>query len=460
MKMRMDDEATTPLTSTDAAQLQVGSELLLHSCETLRRLRAVRGRSRRTERRIARAMAALALALGLLGVAPLADRSEALMEPMFAASSANPFGFADAGDQSYPEFVDLDDDGDLDAVVGIFVGTQWQYFENTGSSGAPAFAAAVGNPFGLTNGSSRATPALADLDNDGDVDFVTGGDDGNLRYFQNTGSAAAPAFAASVSNPFGLTNAGVGSWPEFADLDDDGDFDLLVGEISDLIYYENTGTAAAPAFAASVANPFGLAAASAGQRSQPELADLDGDGDLDAWVGGTADTRFFENTGSTALPAFAAAVTNPFGLVGVGGAAVPAFADLDDDGDLDGYFGQSAGNIVYFQNDCPMPTPSSTPTETPTATATATSTSTATATPRLPDGAACTDPNDCTSGNCVDDVCCDTACDGPLEQCNLPGQQGQCAATAAPAPALAPLGLLAGLAALVGVAWRVRRRGA
>lgn len=96
-----------------------------------------------------------------------------------------------------------------------------------------------------------------------------------------------------------------------------------------------------------------------------------------------------------------------------------------------------------------------------TATATPTSTGTATATPTgIPDGGSCADPVDCTSGNCVDDVCCDTICDGPRESCNQPGREGVCSAIAAAAPAASPIGLLALVALLGGVAglalWRRR----
>jgi hypothetical protein len=77
-------------------------------------------------------------------------------------------------------------------------------------------------------------------------------------------------------------------------------------------------------------------------------------------------------------------------------------------------------------------------------------TSTATNT-RIPQGAGCADPNDCATGNCVNDVCCDTACNGPEQQCNLPGSEGICTSTAAPAPAASPTGLLIALALLISV---------
>lgn len=46
-------------------------------------------------------------------------------------------------------------------------------------------------------------------------------------------------------------------------------------------------------------------------------------------------------------------------------------------------------------------------------------------------GQTCVDPTDCISGNCVDDVCCDTPCDQPGQTCGT----GVCTA-AIPAPSM------------------------
>jgi hypothetical protein len=58
-------------------------------------------------------------------------------------------------------------------------------------------------------------------------------------------------------------------------------------------------------------------------------------------------------------------------------------------------------------------------------------------------GGSCNDSTECGSGNCVDHVCCDTPCQAPFEQCNLPGKVGQCQSTLEHgAPVLSELGLL------------------
>jgi len=118
------------------------------------------------------------------------------------------------------------------------------YFLNTGTASAPAFAAPSMNPFGLAiTGGTYSTIAFADLDGDGDKDLMSGRNNGSFSYYQNTGTSSAPAFAASVLNPFLLTSTGgSGSDAVFADLDNDGDLDLMSGNSAgSFVYYANTG---------------------------------------------------------------------------------------------------------------------------------------------------------------------------------------------------------------------------
>ena len=215
------------------------------------------------------------------------------------------------GNFSTPSFADLDGDGDLDALVGENGGTL-RYFENTGSAIAPAFTEQTGaaNPFDGVDVDFNSSPSFADLDGDGDLDAVIGAQDGTLHYFQNTGSATVPAFTeqTGAANPFSFVDVGTRSTPSFVDLDGDGDLDAVVGEeYGTLHYFENTGSAVAPAFTelTGAANPFD--GVDVGFNARPSFADLDGDGDLDAIVGSYGSLRYFENTGSAIAPAFSRA---------------------------------------------------------------------------------------------------------------------------------------------------------
>ncbi|MFM7787083.1 MAG: FG-GAP repeat domain-containing protein, partial [Microcystis panniformis] len=78
------------------------------------------------------------------------------------ARFASPFDNIDVGDNAKPTFADLDNDGDLDAIIGHQTGIK--YFKNLGSPSSPLFAEQTGsqNPFGNIN-IQGAAPTFADL---------------------------------------------------------------------------------------------------------------------------------------------------------------------------------------------------------------------------------------------------------------------------------------------------------
>ncbi|GCA78394.1 Calx-beta domain-containing protein [Microcystis aeruginosa] len=270
-------------------------------------------------------------------------------DPRFQSPSTNPFGLTNVGQSAAPTFVDIDGDGDLDAFVGERSGNTL-FYRNTGSASAPTFAARSTNPFGLTDVGTSAAPTFVDIDGDGDLDAFVGNNAGNTLFYRNTGSASAPTFAAPSTNPFGLTDVGSFAAPTFVDIDGDGDLDAFVGNnVGNTLFYRNTGSASAPTFAAPSTNPFGLT--DVGNSAAPTFVDIDGDGDLDAFVGNSVgNTLFYRNTGSASAPTFAAPSTNPFGLTDVGSYAAPTLVDIDGDGDLDAFVGNSVGNTLFYRN--------------------------------------------------------------------------------------------------------------
>ena len=198
---------------------------------------------------------------------------------VFTFIKTNPFGLNDSGTLSTPTFADIDHDGDQDAFVGDGFGGLY-FYRNTGTAINPTFAAAIKNPFGFNNASFYTRPDFVDIDNDGDLDAFVGNFDGITQFYRNTGTLTNPAFAAAVNNPFGLGDVGLQASPIFVDIDNDGDQDAFIGNLAgNILFSRNTGTVSAPAFAAAITNPFGLT--NVGAQANPAFLDSDGDGDLD-----------------------------------------------------------------------------------------------------------------------------------------------------------------------------------
>ncbi len=294
-----------------------------------------------------------------------------------------------------PAFVDLDDDDDLDIVVGdstgvlnYFENRNDQYFQLTGTD----------NPFNGIDKGKYAKPAFADVDDDGDLDLLYGEYGGGVYYYRN--NAGSFTEITGVGNPFDGIDPGGFASPFFADVDDDGDPDLLIGELMGVIYYwENDGGTFTEQTDAD--NPFN--GIDVGTRAVPYMMDYDNDGDLDLFVGDKYGTlSYFENDGGTftkltggdnplseVVPDTACApvlmdvdidndldlvlgdgsfdylryfeneegsynekrgTLNPFEGIWVGSAAAPVLADLDDDGDNDMIISNIFGELFYYEN--------------------------------------------------------------------------------------------------------------
>ena len=267
----------------------------------------------------------------------------------------NPFFHIDVGNDSTTAFADLDGDGDLDLVTGKYPGAI-RYFENTGTPAQPVFSERTGaaNPLDDIDVLLYSASAFADLDGDGDTDLVIGTLNGTIDYFENTGETANPSFTRRTGALNPLDGVNYFSALDLGDLDGDGDYDLVIGRPDGTLdYFENTGTSARPEFTQRTGAADPLDGVRVTDYSSPASVDLDGDGDMDlVVVNRRGAVNYFENTGTPANPDYnqVKGAANPLIRVKAGIYSPPQLVDLDGDGDLDFTAGSDSGTIVFYKN--------------------------------------------------------------------------------------------------------------
>ncbi|UCC64567.1 MAG: VCBS repeat-containing protein, partial [Anaerolineae bacterium] len=288
------------------------------------------------------------LLIGLCGQLVWYRRGGTAGNPTWARVNADPIGYGVGSCSTSPGAGDWDGDGRTDLVIGEHWGVL-RFFRRESSLWSEGV---FPLPFDLQGDSA---PALTDWDGDGDLDMLVGQAHGHVHRYTNTGSRASPAWRYDgVLLTLPWTNH-PHPFPAFADIDGDGDQDLFIGEGSwegpdaggNIRYYDNAGTPAAPDWRLVTANWLGL---DVGGWSTPAFADIDGDGDLDCFVGDEQGTlTYVRNTGSPTSPRWATPV-RPYAGLDLGSYSAPAFLDVDRDGDLDILSGVENGSLAYARN--------------------------------------------------------------------------------------------------------------
>ncbi|MBK7240773.1 MAG: VCBS repeat-containing protein [Flavobacteriales bacterium] len=282
---------------------------------------------------------------------------------------------AHAGSTILP--LDLDDDGDKEVLLGDISFNNIVALYNGGSVSLgmmtsedtlfPSYDTSVDLP--LFPGAY-----YEDVDNDGKRDLITSPNGTSLAaninsmwYYQNMGTDAAPQFHLIQEDLFQgrMIDLGEGAYPVAFDHDGDGVMDLLVSNYGyydpsgtyagKVAYFHNTGTLTAPAFQLEDEDYMNLSSSGIGTSMYPAFADMDGDGDMDMYVGDLqGKIHYFVNTSTGPVAQFVLQQPNipdsNNDTIDIGQFATPQFTDMDGDGLMDLIIGERNGNVNYYRN--------------------------------------------------------------------------------------------------------------
>jgi uncharacterized repeat protein (TIGR01451 family) len=221
---------------------------------------------------------------------------------------------------------DLDGDGDLDAFVTSTPNKVWL------NDGAGTF-----TDTGQSPGNSTGV-ALGDVDGDGDLDAVLGNDEQSIEVWLNDGTGV---FGESQS----LTGATRNYDVALGDLDGDGDLDLFAPTLGPVAgtgapdqvwfndgqgHFVDSGQRLGDALSVSVA-----------------LGDLDGDGDLDAFVGMESNqeqpNEVWLNDGRGYFSLYQNTINSAYTFN-------VALGDVDGDGDLDAFIANTGAGEIWLND--------------------------------------------------------------------------------------------------------------
>jgi len=270
----------------------------------------------------------------------------------------------DVGEGAHPVFTDFNQDGLTDIVLGnysyyineVIEKGSLALFQNIGTSQNPSFKLITRDAYGLfALGFTALAPAFADMDNDGDIDMFIGEEDGEINYFTNIAGQGNTYNYTLTGSSYKAIDVGQYSVPFVFDVDADGLNDLVIGERSgNLNYFKNIGSPTNPDFSNNPDNSFFGKIDVRGVNqitgfSAPVISTLDSSGKKYLLVGSeSGGIKVYEFNADSIYGGTFKKISDRYSAIHEGERNTPAIADLNNDGKLEMLVGNYGGGVSLF----------------------------------------------------------------------------------------------------------------
>lgn len=285
----------------------------------------------------------------------------------------------DFGSGSSPVFIDYNQDGLMDIVMGCkgrFNGTnandaRMLYFKNQGTAGTPIFELVDDDFANYAQFQTTAlsfNPCFGDLDGDGDLDMIVGDNNGYLFYSENIAGPGQPIDFAPPIYQFQDIRPGNIVHPQIADLNNDGLGDLILGErannadgngkVGGLVFYPNLGEVSNPLFESDEdLSPNILAFGNVNTQTTTELSGLTApyfhfNGEEYILYTGSKNGKIsvYDNIDNNLNGEFNE-VSERYGNIKEGHSTTVAVYDIDNDNFLEMLVGNERGGLSFYNTD-------------------------------------------------------------------------------------------------------------
>ena len=275
----------------------------------------------------------------------------------------------DFGSGAYPAIIDFNNDGLKDLIIGNYgyfsnsnPSSQIALLINIGSETEPNFEV-VDRDFGglgtipldtILNQSVKGIfPTVADLDNDGDIDLIIGDSNGKLHFFKNIAESDQEIeFELQNVNFFNI-DIGQHATPFLFDMNGDNLFDLIIGQLDGTIsYVENSGSTYEPIFD-TIIEGFGGISVNNDESlygfSTPYI--YEEENEINILIGSESGQIYHYRSINNDLSLNFELLSDNFQGLAQGKNTALVYEDFTNDGKRDLFLGMQTGGLFYFVND-------------------------------------------------------------------------------------------------------------